>query len=72
MVLVLQNKTRVDLSLAAIDPTTHSLRLKVTLVQDNRSLRTDYSIRNAGTVFVSAGPDPSGDVLVLAIIPTLK
>jgi hypothetical protein len=50
-----------------------TLRLRVRVEQGKEALDTEYSVRNGGTVFVSAGKGKSPDsVLVLAIAPRLK
>ncbi len=50
-----------------------TVRLRVRIEQGKESLDTEYSVRNGGTVFVSAGKHATGDsVLVLAIAPHLK
>ena len=50
-----------------------TVRLRVRIEQGQESLDTEYSVRNGGTVFVSAGKRATGDsVLVLAIAPHLK
>ncbi len=50
-----------------------TVRLRVRIEQGDETLDTEYSVRDGGTVFVSAGKDKSGDsVLVLAIAPHLK
>jgi hypothetical protein len=50
-----------------------SVRLRVRIEQGEETLDTEYSVRDGGTVFVSAGKEKSGDaVLVLAIAPHLK
>ncbi len=50
-----------------------SVRLRVRIEQGPETLDTEYSVRNGGTVFVSAGKGKAHDsVLVLAIVPHLK
>jgi hypothetical protein len=50
-----------------------TVRLRVRIEQGQESLDTEYSVRDGGTVFVSAGKRATGDsVLVLAIAPHLK
>jgi hypothetical protein len=50
-----------------------TVRLRVRIEQGQESLDTEYSVRDGGTVFVSAGKHEARDaVLVLAIAPHVK
>lgn len=48
------------------------VRLRVQTDQQGKRLDAEYSVRNGGTVFVSAGKSGAEGVLILAIVPRLR
>jgi hypothetical protein len=69
--LTLANGATLSLSPKAIDGRAHTVRLQVSVHQGKHHLDTDYTVRDGGTVFVSAGPNGK-NVLVLAIVPKAR
>ena len=69
--LTLANGATLSVSPKVIDRAQHSVRLQVDVHQGKHHLDTDYTVRDGGTVFVSAGANGK-NVLVLAIVPKVK
>jgi hypothetical protein len=66
--LTLANGATLSVSPKVIDRNAHTVRLQVTVHRGKQHLDTDYTVRDGGTVFVSAGPNGK-NMLVLAIVP---
>lgn len=70
--LRLPNGATATLTLLAVDPGKRTLRLRLQIAHGVRTLDTEYTVRDGGTVFVSAGNAGQGAVLVAAISPHTK
>ncbi len=67
----LPNGARLRLTPLSLDPVKGMIKLRVQTVKEHYDLDTEYSIKNGGTMFVTAGPFEK-QVLVLAISPKVN
>jgi hypothetical protein len=69
--MALPNGAKLRLTPLSLDPAKGMIKLRVQNVKEHYDLDTEYSIKDGGTLFVTAGPYEQ-EVLVLAITPKVE
>jgi len=69
--MTLPNGAQLQLTPLSFNPTKKAIELRVQIRKEHYDLDTEYSIKNGGTLFVTAGPYEQ-EVLVLAVTPKVK
>ncbi len=69
--VTLSNGSTLSIAPKAVDKGAHNVRLHVAVHEGKHHLDTEYTVRDGGTVFISAGASGSG-VLVVAIVPRAR
>jgi hypothetical protein len=69
--MALPNGARLRLTPLALDAEKGMIKLRVQNLKEHYNLDTEYSIKDGGTLFVTAGPFAK-EVLVLAITPKVQ